>query len=143
MARRRFIAQVCRRTCGETRFVPSEGHFRTALPRCFSRTCSKPERVIGWSCAFKKSSGACASQRTASHARTVVDVDGLVLHSDTGGPMKGSTMLATLQRLGVVPSFSRPHVSDDNPFSEALFRTLRYRPGYPSKPFVTLEQAGA
>ncbi len=57
--------------------------------------------------------------------------------------MKGSTMLATLQRLGVVPSFSRPHVSDDNPFSEALFRTLRYRPGYPSKPFVTLEQAGA
>jgi putative polyhydroxyalkanoate system protein len=42
-----------------------------------------------------------------------------VLHSDNGGPMKGSTMLATLQRLGVIASFSRPSVSDDNPFAEA------------------------
>ena len=57
--------------------------------------------------------------------------------------MKGSTMLATLQRLGVVPSFSRPSVSDDNPFSEALFRTMKYRPEYPSGPFVTIEQAQA
>lgn len=65
----------------------------------------------------------------------------LVLHADNGGPMKASTMLATLQRLGVVPSFSRPSVSDDNPFAEALFRTLKYRPGYPRKPFGTLESA--
>jgi len=57
-----------------------------------------------------------------------VDPDGLVLHADNGGPMKGSTMKATLQRLGVVPSFSRPRVSDDNPYSEALFRTMKYRP---------------
>ncbi len=48
----------------------------------------------------------------------------LVLHSDNGGPMKGATMLATLDRLGVTTSFSRPRVSDDNPFSESLFRTL-------------------
>ncbi len=46
-----------------------------------------------------------------------LDPAGLVLHSDNGGPMKGSTMLATLQRLGVVASFSRPHVIDDNPYS--------------------------
>lgn len=65
----------------------------------------------------------------------------LVLHADNGGPMKGSTMLATLQRLGVVASFSRPAVSDDNPFAEALFRTLKYRPGYPKKPFATREAA--
>jgi len=63
------------------------------------------------------------------------------LHSDNGGPMKGSTMLATLQRLGVVPSFSRPRVSDDNPYSEALFRTLKYRPGYPQGPFEDIEAA--
>ena len=50
---------------------------------------------------------------------------GLVLHADNGGPMKGATMLATLQKLGVVPSFSRPCVSDDNPYSESLFRTLK------------------
>lgn len=63
------------------------------------------------------------------------------LHSDNGSPMKGSTMLVTLQKLGVVPSFSRPSVSNDNPFSEALFRTLKYWPEYPSKPFESITQA--
>ena len=67
--------------------------------------------------------------------------DGLVLHSDNGGPMKGATMLATLQMLGVVPSFSRPSVSDDNPYSESLFRTLKYTPAYPNKPFESIEAA--
>ena len=70
-----------------------------------------------------------------------VNPDGLVLHSDNGGPMKGATMLATLQRLGVVPSFSRPQVSDDNPYSESLFRTMKYRPGYPKQPFASLAAA--
>lgn len=55
----------------------------------------------------------------------------LTLHSDNGGPMKGATMLATLQKLGVVPSFSRPSVSNDNPYSESLFKTLKYCPKYP------------
>ncbi len=70
-----------------------------------------------------------------------LDPQGIVLHSDNGSPMKGSTMLATLQHLGVVASFSRPRVSDDNPYSEALFRTLKYRPEYPSRPFASLEEA--
>jgi len=72
-----------------------------------------------------------------------VDPMDLVLHADNGGPMKGSTMLATLQRLGIVASFSRPRVSDDNPYSEALFRTLKYRPEFPNKPFGSLAQARA
>ena len=55
----------------------------------------------------------------------------LVLHSDNGAPMKGLTMRATLEKLGVVPSFSRPSVSDDNPFSESLFKTLKYHPTFP------------
>ena len=67
--------------------------------------------------------------------------EGLVLHADNGGPMKGATMLATLQKLGVVPSFSRPSVSDDNPYSESLFRTLKYTPAYPNKPFESLDAA--
>ncbi|MAL93753.1 MAG: hypothetical protein CME40_01510 [Haliea sp.] len=46
-----------------------------------------------------------------------------------------------MQRLGVVPSFSRPSVSDDNPFSESLFRTLKSSPAYPRKPFGSLEEA--
>lgn len=72
-----------------------------------------------------------------------VDLTGWVLHADNGGPMKGATMLATLQRLGVVPSFSRPSVSDDNPYSEALFRTLKYCPEYPSTGFATVVDARA
>lgn len=72
-----------------------------------------------------------------------VDVDTLTLHSDNGGPMKGSTMLATLERLGIAASFSRPRVSDDNPFSEALFRTLKYRPDFPNPAFKSLEDARA
>ena len=77
----------------------------------------------------------------ACHNLGIDEPEGLVLHSDNGGPMKGATMLATLQRLGVVPSFSRPRVSDDNPFSEALFRTMKYRPEYPSQPFASVEEA--
>ena len=65
----------------------------------------------------------------------------MILHSDNGSPMKGATMLATLQRLGVIPSFSRPSVSNDNPYSEALFRTLKYTSMYPEKPFETLQAA--
>jgi transposase InsO family protein len=67
----------------------------------------------------------------------------LTLHSDNGSPMKGATMLATLQRLGVSASFSRPSVSDDNPYSEALFRTAKYCSMYPSKPFESVEAARA
>ena len=66
---------------------------------------------------------------------------GLVLHADNGGPMRGATMLATMQKLGVVPSFSRPRVSDDNAYCESLFRTLKYRPAYPRQPFESLEAA--
>ena len=70
-----------------------------------------------------------------------VQPEELVLHSDNGGPLKGATMLVTLHRLGVIPSFSRPSVSNDNPYSESLFRTMKYRPEYPSKPFENIEQA--
>ena len=65
----------------------------------------------------------------------------LILHSDNGSAMKGSTMLATMQNLGVVPSFSRPRVSNDNAYAETLFRTAKYCPMWPSKPFDSLEKA--
>ena len=84
---------------------------------------------------------------SADHASTLmekaclkhgVNRNQLALHSDNGSPMKGTTMLLTLQRLGVMPSFSRPSVSDDNPYSESLFRTLKYCPIYPTKPFADI-----
>ena len=65
----------------------------------------------------------------------------LVLHSDNGSAMKGSTMLAAMQSLGVMPSFSRPRVSNDNAYAEALFRTAKYCPLWPERPFDSLEQA--
>ena len=65
----------------------------------------------------------------------------LVLHSDNGSPMKGATMLATLYQLGITPSNSRPRVSNDNPYAESLFKTLKYRPNYQPKGFETLEEA--
>ena len=65
----------------------------------------------------------------------------LVLHSDNGGPMKAFTMLAKLEALGVAPSFSRPRISNDNPYSESLFRTMKYRPEYPENPFEDLSSA--
>ena len=65
----------------------------------------------------------------------------LVLHSDNGSPMKAATFLATLEKLGVQSSFSRPRVSNDNPYSEALFKTMKYRPKYPTKGFSSLKEA--
>jgi transposase InsO family protein len=67
--------------------------------------------------------------------------DQITLHSDNGGPMKGATTLATLQRLGIAPSFSRPGVSNDNPFSESLFKTMKYCPSYPERGFASLYEA--
>ncbi|SDC68989.1 Integrase core domain-containing protein [Candidatus Frackibacter sp. WG12] len=65
----------------------------------------------------------------------------LVLHSDNGSPMKAATFMATLEKLGVQSSFSRPRVSNDNPYSESLFKTMKYRPVYPNKGFKNLTEA--
>jgi transposase InsO family protein len=74
-------------------------------------------------------------------ANSGINPKGLVLHSDNGLAMRGSTMLTTLQWLGIVPSFSRPHVCNDNAYSEALFRTLKHTPAYPNLPFADREAA--
>lgn len=100
-------------------------------------------RIMGWDICDEESMENASQLIRRTCAINGVDPKGLVLHSDNGGPMKGSTMLATLQWLGIMPSFSRPRVSDDNAFSEALFRTLKYRPGFPSKGFGSTAAATA
>jgi putative transposase len=100
-------------------------------------------KIVGWRVERVESMDYAADLIKSICAEIGLDPDGIVLHSDNGGPMKGSTMLATLQRLGIVASFSRPRVSDDNPYSEALFRTLKYRPWYPERPFPSLDEARA
>ena len=55
--------------------------------------------------------------------------------------MRAATLESRLEELGVLRSFSRPRVSNDNPFSESLFRTVKYRPDYPRRPFQSVEEA--
>jgi putative transposase len=97
--------------------------------------------IVGWS---------IEEVESADHAGLLIDricqeqaiaKGQLTLHSDNGGPMTGATMVATLERLGVIPSLSRPAVSDDNPYSESLFKTLKYRPSYPDRAFSSIDQA--
>jgi putative transposase len=64
-----------------------------------------------------------------------------VLHGDNGATLKATTVLAMLTWLGIRASYSRPRVSDDNAFSESLFRTVKYRPEFPAKGFATVEHA--
>jgi putative transposase len=88
-------------------------------------------KIVGFSVHDQELSKHGAALITQAYLDEGVLPKQLVLHSDNGGPMKGATMLVTLEKLGVVPSFSRPSVSDDNPYSEALFRTVKYHPTFP------------
>jgi putative transposase len=99
--------------------------------------------IVAWRVEEIESAEIAAQMIEGACLRYGVDRHQLVIHSDNGGPMKGATLLATLQALGIVPSFSRPRVSEDNPYSEALFRTLKYRPEYPGRPFEGLQEAKA
>ena len=98
-------------------------------------------KIVAWKVHESESPELAAALIQEAVAREGANAERLVLHSDNGGPMKGATLLATLERLGIVASFSRPRVSDDNPYSEALFRTVKYRPEYPSAAFKSLEDA--
>lgn len=97
--------------------------------------------IVGWEVHECESAEYAAQLINKACLRHGVNKEQLVLHSDNGSPMKGSTMLAMLQGLGVAASFSRPRVSNDNPYSESAFRTLKYCSKYPNKPFVTLNAA--
>lgn len=98
-------------------------------------------KIVGWEVYERE----CA-QHAAELIRRAVLNEGItrtprVLHADNGSPMKGATLRATLQQLGVEPSYSRPRVSNDNPYSEALFRTCKYRPDFPRHGFATIAAA--
>ena len=95
-------------------------------------------KIVGWQ-VFDCESAELASQLLIDICqRQGIEPGQITVHSDNGSPMKGETMLATMQRLGVAQSRSRPAVSNDNPYSESLFRTLKYHPQLPLKPFENL-----
>ena len=92
-------------------------------------------KIVGWQVYEDESSEQASEVMRDICARENIPPNQVVLHSDNGSPMKGAT---TLQALGVMPSFSHPAVSNDNPYSESLFKTLKYRPTSPQRPFAYL-----
>ena len=98
-------------------------------------------KIVGWQVHKRESSELAADLMTDICLREGVERGEVTLHSDNGGAMKGATLLVTLQKLGVVRSASRPGVSSDNAYSESLFRTLKYVPYYPQRPFEDIVEA--
>jgi len=97
--------------------------------------------IVHWEVHEHENAELASQMISTACLKNKVEKDQLDLHSDNGGPMKGATMLATIQRLGVTPSFSRPGVSNDNPFSESLFKTMKYCPSFPERGFLSIEEA--
>lgn len=98
--------------------------------------------VVGWMVAAKETAELAQGLIETTCQRQAIDPDQLTLHADRGSPMIAQTMSQLLVDLGVIKSHSRPHVCDDNPYSEAQFKTLKYRPDFPDR-FGALEDARA
>lgn len=89
--------------------------------------------VVGWLLAERESADLAKELTTAACAKQQIAPGQLAIHADRGGAMIAKSMTMLMSDLGVNKSHSRPHVSDDNPYSEAQFRTLKYSPGYPDR----------
>jgi transposase InsO family protein len=100
-------------------------------------------KIVGWEVHERDSADQAAhlARRTALAEGILAATTKPVLHGDNGATLKATTVLAMLNWLGIEPSYSRPRVSDDNAYAEALFRTAKYRPEFPRRGFAGLEQA--
>jgi putative transposase len=96
--------------------------------------------VVGWLLARQESAALAKVLIAESCHRQAIDAGQLIIHADRGPSMTSQPVALLLATLGVLPSHSRPHVSDDNPFSEAQFKTLKYRPDFPAR-FGSLEDS--
>ena len=98
-------------------------------------------KIVGWEVWTEETGELAAKLIERAVMNEKIRGTPFVLHSDNGSPMKSYTLKAKLEALGVMTSFSRPRVSNDNPYSESLFRTFKYRPGYPQEGFVDIDKA--
>ena len=96
--------------------------------------------VVGWMIAAKESAVLAEALIAETVAKQAIAPGTLTLHADRGTSMRSKPVAALLVDLDVAKSHSRPHVSDDNPFSEAQFKTLKYRPDFPER-FGCIEDA--
>jgi len=98
--------------------------------------------MVGWMIAERESAELAKQLIATAAANQNIQPEQLTLHADNGKPMKAKTLALLLSDLGVEKSHSRPYVSDDNPFSEAQFKTLKYHPTYPDR-FGCIQDARA
>jgi len=96
--------------------------------------------VVGWMVATRESADLAKDLIEETCRKQEIVPGMLTIHADNGSPMKAFTFSQLLTDLGVTKSHSRPSVSNDNPFSESAFKTLKYRPGYPER-FGSIEDA--
>jgi len=98
--------------------------------------------VVGWLLAQRESATLAIKLITETSDKQLIDRDQLTIHSDRGSSMKSKSVALLLSDLGVTKSHSRPHVSNDNPYSEAQFKTLKYCPQFPGR-FGSIQDARA
>jgi transposase InsO family protein len=98
--------------------------------------------VVGWVISRSESKAVAKAFLADAYERHGIEPSQLVSHSDRGGPMTAKSTALLYADLGITPSYSRPRVSNDNPYSESNFKTLKYRPGSPER-FHMLEEARA
>jgi putative transposase len=96
--------------------------------------------VVGWMVASRESAALAEVLIRQTCAKQGIDRDQLTIHADRGSSMTSKPVVFLLADLGVTQSHSRPHVSNDNPFSESQFKTLKYRPDFPGR-FGSIEEA--
>lgn len=96
--------------------------------------------VVGWMIAEAENAGLAERLIDETCAKQGIAPGQLISHADRGAPMRSKTLAQLYAELGIEKSHSRPHVSNDNPYSEALFKTAKYRPAMPDR-FVSLEHA--
>lgn len=96
--------------------------------------------VVGWMVAYRESAALAQDLIAETCLKQEIIPGTLTIHADNGSSMKAGTLGQLLTDFGVAKTHSRPHVSNDNPFSESAFKTLKYRPGYPER-FGSIEDA--
>jgi putative transposase len=96
--------------------------------------------VVGWMVASRESAALAEVLIRQTCAKQAIGRDQLTIHADRGSSMTSKPVAFLLADLGVTQSHSRPHISNDNPFSEAQFKTLKYRPDFPGR-FTSIEAA--
>ena len=135
-----FIAtKPCQVFCWDITYLPStvrgQFYYLYMIEDIYSR------KIVGFE-VYDREAGDLAAkllERTLLNEKAIGT--GVVLHSDNGAPMKSQTLRMKAYELGVLTSYSRPRVSNDNPFAEALFRTVKYAPSFPEHGFDSLDNA--